>query len=214
MVISLQPNLNNTPASGGGHLPRNRPRLLWVLAALALLAGAGIAYSWAAHRRLHFACVEPGVLYRSGQPSGSQLAAMAREQHIRTVINLRQAATIERDKRGVEEMEFAKLHGLRYVNIPYTDSKARSQIPEFLALVADPANRPVLVHCAEGIERSGVMVAAFRMKTQGWSLAQALAEMRQFGYKRDKSPGMQRAVEEFAASLTRTEPPAKPPDAP
>lgn len=176
-----------------------RTRLLYAAAAVFVLTGAAWAVSlWRADVRLNLSCVEEGTLYRSGQPSARQLATIVRRRHIHTTVNLRGADAFGKDKRAVDEVEFAKSHGLRYVNIPYSDSSAQAQIAEFLTLVADPANRPVLVHCARGIERTGVMIAAFRMKMQGWSLAQALAEMEQHGYRREKSPEMQRAVEEFA----------------
>lgn len=197
----------------GGRLRRHRV-LLGAVAAVVLLAGVGVACVWATDLRLHFACVKAGVLYRSGQPSGSQLAAMVSRHNIRTVVNLRKADAIEKDKKARQEKDFAKAHGVRFVNIPYNDTDAGTQIPEFLALVADPANQPVLVHCAQGIERSGVMVAAFRMKTEGWSLARALDEMRRFGFKREKSPGMQKAVETFAATLSPSQAPAPPPTTP
>ena len=41
--------------------------------------------------------------------------------------------------------------------------------------------RPVLVHCAEGRDRTGVCVAAYRMAEQGWSLADARREMQAYG---------------------------------
>ena len=176
-----------------------RPRLLYVAAAVFVLTGATWAISlWRADVRLNLSCVEEGALYRSGQPSARQLGAIVSKHDVRTLVNLRGTDALGKDKRAVDEVEFAKSHGLRYVNIPYSNSGAQAQIAEFLTVVADPANRPVLVHCAEGIERTGVMVAAYRMKVQGWPLAKALAEMKQFGFKQEKSPKMQEAVEEFA----------------
>jgi protein tyrosine/serine phosphatase len=48
--------------------------------------------------------------------------------------------------------------------------------------MADPANRPVFVHCRQGQDRTGIVVAAYRMKTDGWPLDLAEAEMESFGF--------------------------------
>ena len=41
--------------------------------------------------------------------------------------------------------------------------------PEFLAVMDNRANYPVLVHCFAGIHRTGTMCAVFRMEYHGWS---------------------------------------------
>lgn len=46
------------------------------------------------------------------------------------------------------------------------------------------AEKPILVHCLHGADRTGVVVALYRSVCQGWSKEQAIAEMQQgdFGY--------------------------------
>ena len=197
--------VGNRPPSrcGASSLWKWRGLLIALAVLLAVGAGALAVRHWRAGADLNFACVEAGTLCRSGQPSARQLAEAVRANGIRTIVNLRGADAFAKDARAAEEAQFANAHGIRYVSLPYDEARAQARIAEFLSLVADPANRPVLVHCAKGVERTGVMVAAFRMKVQGWPLPQALAEMEQFGYRREKSPQMQQAVQEFAKELEK-----------
>jgi tyrosine-protein phosphatase SIW14 len=57
-------------------------------------------------------------------------------------------------------------------------------VDRVVALMADPANRPLFVHCRQGHDRTGIIVAAYRMKEEGWHLAAAEAEMEAFGFNK------------------------------
>ena len=64
-----------------------------------------------------------------------------------------------------------------------TDPAARPRvIDEFLALMDDPANRPVLLHCKAGLHRTGVLVAVYRMEYDGWDPSAAVAELKANGF--------------------------------
>ena len=56
---------------------------------------------------------------------------------------------------------------------------------QFLALVNDPANQPVYVHCAGGRHRTGVMTAAYRMSIDGWTSDRAFKEMKSYKFGAD-----------------------------
>jgi protein tyrosine phosphatase (PTP) superfamily phosphohydrolase (DUF442 family) len=51
-----------------------------------------------------------------------------------------------------------------------------------LRVMADPGNRPLLIHCQHGADRTGAMVALYRVVVQGWSKADAIREMNEGGY--------------------------------
>jgi protein tyrosine phosphatase (PTP) superfamily phosphohydrolase (DUF442 family) len=51
-----------------------------------------------------------------------------------------------------------------------------------LRIMADPANRPLLIHCQHGADRTGAMVALYRVVVQGWNKADAIREMNEGGY--------------------------------
>jgi protein tyrosine/serine phosphatase len=76
---------------------------------------------------------------------------------------------------------------MTFHRIPMTTHTAPTaqQIAEFLALVNDPANQPVYVHCAGGRHRTGVMTAVYRMAEDGWTSDQAFKEMKQYKFGAD-----------------------------
>lgn len=120
------------------------------------------------------ALVAPGI-YRGGQPDAAGVRWL-RSIGVRTVVNLRHY-------HGDREGERVRAAGMRYVRIPLesTDPPTETQVRAFLAVVNDPAARPVYVHCLHGVDRTGAMVAIYRMQAEGWSNADALAEMEHFG---------------------------------
>ena len=114
--------------------------------------------------------------YRGGQPEErdyKDLAALG----VKTIIDLRDDPT-SYEKRDAESA------GMRYVNIPMSDSSRPrdEQIDQFLKLANDPATGPFFVHCAGGRHRTGVMGAVYRMTKYGWDFNQAYKEMEAYDF--------------------------------
>ena len=59
---------------------------------------------------------------------------------------------------------------------------ADKNVEEFLKIMADPKNHPVLVHCFRGVHRTGTYCAIYRMEFQGWSNEEAMEELKALGY--------------------------------
>jgi protein tyrosine/serine phosphatase len=55
-------------------------------------------------------------------------------------------------------------------------------VVQALRIMVDPANRPLMVHCQHGADRTGALVALYRIVVQGWSKEKAVLEMNQGGY--------------------------------
>ncbi len=114
--------------------------------------------------------------YRGAQPKEdeySELAAIG----VKTVIDLRH------DPKDYAR-EMAKRAGMKYINMPLSDSRYPSSetAPSFLSLVNDRNNWPVYVHCAGGRHRTGAMTAVFRMTMQGWDVERAYDEMKDYDF--------------------------------
>ncbi|RII25633.1 MAG: protein-tyrosine-phosphatase [Geobacter sp.] len=117
--------------------------------------------------------IAPGI-YRGAQPGADGYATL-KKMGIRTVIDFR---TTENDRQQVEAA------GMRSILVPIQmDNKGlREKVDKVVALMADPANQPVFIHCRHGQDRTGIVSAAYRMKMDGWSLKDAETEMQAFGF--------------------------------
>lgn len=158
---------------------------------LLLLAPLGCA------RTLYnFGTIEPGKVYRSAQPSPLFLRWLVRNTEVRTLVNLRGRT------RGFES-QFAAENRLRLYSFDLSASRPPTQedVDRFLAILDDPANHPVLVHCRNGVDRTGYMLALYRIQRQRWTPEQALAEMRRFLQFETLNPVPASVVSEGARSV-------------
>lgn len=112
-------------------------------------------------------------LFRGGQPTDAGFAAL-RRAGVRTIVSLRttdgQARRLRREGFRTFHISFKTLH-------PETED-----VLKFLSIATDPACRPVFVHCRRGADRTGMMVALYRMVVQDWPRGEAMREMRQMGF--------------------------------
>ena len=151
-------------------------------AALAVLLIGAASAAHAANARLSAIKIDNfGVVnehyYRGAQPTSADypdLAALG----VKTVIDL------TRDGRD-DEKGLVEAAGMKFVRIPLTTTEAPAEmaITQFLALVTDPANQPVYVHCQGGRHRTGTMTAIYRMTQEGWTPARAYDEMKQYRFE-------------------------------
>jgi len=122
----------------------------------------------------NFAEVSTSV-YRSGQPEGAGVK-LAKQLGIRSILDLRL-------KVDDEEEESAGTSGIAVLHVPMNGvySPTFEQVDRALAVLTDPRRTPVLVHCHYGKDRTGVVIASYRVAVQGWSIEKAAGEARSFG---------------------------------
>lgn len=74
--------------------------------------------------------------------------------------------------------------GFDYVCIPlsYFGFPKQHQIEEFFSIVNSPHRQPVFLHCKHGADRTGMMVAFYRMTYDKWPVGAAYAEMEENGF--------------------------------
>ena len=111
-------------------------------------------------------------LYRGGQPTADgvrKLAALG----IRTIINFRDAReSLHRERQHAEE------HGLHFINLHLSNwfASTDEEIHKIIEVIRNPAHHPVFIHCKRGADRTGTVVAVYRMLFDGWTDREANRE--------------------------------------
>ena len=115
-------------------------------------------------------------LYRGGQPAGDAWDSLAR-LGVKTVIDLRRADehSTEAEARAVEAA------GMRYVNVPMNGSVAPRGTDIIKILTILDSGDGVFVHCREGKDRTGTVVACYRIAADGWENRRVLSEAKSLG---------------------------------
>jgi len=120
----------------------------------------------------NFHIVIPGELYRSAQPGPEQLEAIVKKHGIKTVINLR-GANRERDWYQAVRKEAPRL-GIEVFDIEFR-SRGLPDIASLLKLVdaLQRSPRPILVHCLDGADRTGLASAIALLLGEKYKLDEA-----------------------------------------
>jgi len=112
-----------------------------------------------------------------------------------SIINLRLAT-----ENGAEidaEAAAAKEAGVRFVHLPLNSASPDPAVVErFLEAVVDPANQPVLVHCASG-NRAAALWMIKRMVVDGWDADRASTEAAALGLT---NPALKKFAVDYVAA--------------
>jgi protein tyrosine phosphatase (PTP) superfamily phosphohydrolase (DUF442 family) len=172
------------------------------------------------HKRLRE--IVPGQVYRSGQMTAAGIESAVHELHFKTILNVQEDVpdpdiSLNYWSLGtIKESELCRQLGVKFVQIG-PDLRMRRQIPEqrphaideFLAVMDDESNYPVLIHCRAGLHRTGCLAAVYRMEYQGWSREEALHELRANGFgewvSRSSNDYIVQYIQTFRPGLRRAE---------
>jgi tyrosine-protein phosphatase SIW14 len=116
-------------------------------------------------------------LYRGGQPKTGGLKKLS-ELGIKTIINLRG----ESDDTRAEGREAVKL-GMRYFSIPMSAAgrPTAEQVKRVIEIIEEKEKAPVFVHCRRGSDRTGAIIAIYRIEKDGWTAERAIEEANRHG---------------------------------
>ena len=175
------------------HLPRRA-------AVFALTASLTVASAWASSQNENlpnFQKVDDHV-FRGAQPTDSGFKDLA-QLGIKTIIDLRD---VGEHSQANEEKVVTDL-GMRYVSIPMQGMSTPkiSQVAAVLALLNDTASGPVFVHCKRGADRTGTVIAVYRIAHYSWDNKKALSEAKSYGMSMFER-AMQHFVMDFKPAVT------------
>ncbi len=154
-------------------------RILAVCAVLTLLAAPGLTRDDTRHKELPNFHKVNDMVYRGAQPKSGGLELL-KQLGIKTVVSLR-----DDDARAKQEEAGARMAGLQYFNLPFErwGRPQNKEMEQVLSIINNPANQPVFVHCKHGADRTGVVIAVYRISHDGWTSQQATAEAKRYGLK-------------------------------
>jgi protein tyrosine phosphatase (PTP) superfamily phosphohydrolase (DUF442 family) len=156
-------------------LSRRRSILRWALLVAAVIvvpALAFVAWDQATH---NFGAVVAGSIYRSAQMPASALAQTIRERQIKTVVNLRGSNPSDTWYR--DELSTTLVNGATHVDIAMSSClwMSRAQLSTLVDTL-ERSERPLLIHCAWGSERTGLASAFAELLRPGSTIDDARAQ--------------------------------------
>jgi protein tyrosine phosphatase (PTP) superfamily phosphohydrolase (DUF442 family) len=156
-------------------MSRGRKRRLAIFLTLLfplLLIGGFIAWRSALG---NFGVVEPGLVYRSAQLDPKTLSRTIRKYGIKTVLNLRGPNPTAAWYRA--ELESTLESGASQIDIPLASDQYLSRYQaRTLLQTLETADRPILIHCQFGAERTGLACALVELLQENGSIEKAAAQ--------------------------------------
>ncbi len=134
-------------------------------------------------------------VYRGAQPGTEGWKNLA-TLGVKTIVDLRMP-----DEHSTQaEAQAVQSAGMRYVNVPMRGIVAPSEesIAKVLALMNSDSAGPVFVHCRRGADRTGTVIAIYRMTHDHWGNSQAMNEAKSYGMSWTQV-GMKRYISRYHA---------------
>jgi len=116
-------------------------------------------------------------VYRGAQPTQEGFSNL-NKLGIKVVVDLR-----EPGDRSTQENKIVTAAGMKYMSVPmYGMATPKNEsVQKVLALLEDNSVGPVFVHCKRGADRTGGVIACYRIEHDGWKNGRALVEARSMG---------------------------------
>jgi protein tyrosine/serine phosphatase len=116
-------------------------------------------------------------VYRGAQPTPEGFSNLSK-LGIKLVVDLR-----EPGDRSALESKIVTAAGMKYISVPMygMETPSNDSVQKVLALLEDNSTGPVFVHCKRGADRTGGVIACYRIEHDGWKSEKALVEARSMG---------------------------------
>jgi len=170
----------------------------WIAAAV--LAVIGLAwFVWANYiETYHLATVNEGVLYRDGCRTFRELQTVMGRKRVKQIISLVDDRENQKEPFSLE-MEYCRRSKIKYTSIPIKLGgwPTTADVEKFLRAAQHKPSQPALIHCAQGVRRTGMMVAAYQMSVLGWDKERTKASILSFGHSQRTIGDVQRFIDVY-----------------
>jgi tyrosine-protein phosphatase SIW14 len=120
-------------------------------------------------------------LYRGGRITASNVRFLSEDYKVKTIISLETYWNATEVRRN--EVEAAQELGIKFIHIPMQPmGDVHAELVWKAVDMLAKEQKPIYLHCYRGSERTGLVVAGYRMKYEGWSYKQATEEMDRYGF--------------------------------
>ena len=174
------------------------------LGVVAVLTLGGFGYRYGVRDHVlarNFDVVETGKLYRSGRLTSATTEQVVRGNGIKTIVDLGAFCRDTPDRR-VADQTAAALGVKRFQFALQGDGTGDPQMyVDALKIIADPANQPVLVHCAAGSERTSVCVMLYRKAFEGKGYDETYAEAIAHKPRPHRNPELRKYIDRWGDAI-------------
>jgi hypothetical protein len=130
-------------------------------------------------------------LYRGAEPTQEGLAYLA-TIGVKTVLSLCEFYDLDWFDPG-----HVRSLGMGYVSRPCNPWHPELEDVSWFLRILTTTLLPVYIHCRQGCDRTGLLIACYRISVQGWPKKDAIAELRAFGYHESTYPQILKFIEEY-----------------
>jgi protein tyrosine phosphatase (PTP) superfamily phosphohydrolase (DUF442 family) len=184
------PDPADTPAAKPQRPPMPDAKKVWtrfsILMVLMVIATCCV-YWYMVIQTYHLAVVKQGVLYRDGNRGLREFKHAVTMMGAKTVISLIDDKELNDPAKPqfIAEVNYLTTNQIQYIRIPVKLGgwPTTDDLQTFFKIVNDPKNQPVLMHCAQGVRRTGMFVAAFQETVMGLQPQQAKDAILTFKHK-------------------------------
>ena len=203
MAQSVLPT-DSTPDAPSSRRPQSRSLLLVkgaFVAAFVVFIAEGLRIFVGAN----FHTVIPGRCYRCAQPTAAFLESSQRNYGVRTIINLRDENIGEPWYDEEDEARKALKITLKNAGLSSKEQPPEVDFHTFVKAIKE-AEEPVLIHCANGNDRSGFASAVYLMMRTDTPVAEARGQLslRYGHFAWTKASCLHRILDSYESWLTET----------
>ena len=161
----------------------SRRTLIGLLCLVAVIGavGGGLAYRHH-HRYKHLAVHDKGMVYRSAWVEPDVLSELIETYQFRSVVNLCKPGEMG-EARWQAQREAVRNAGARLIeaSMPVTIEADDPVLEQHMAILSNPDNYPMLVHCQHGVTRTAKFLAMYDIAFRNKSADESLAAQPLFG---------------------------------